>query len=97
VSAPFDAERFAVGAVREQYFTEEKLSYLEARIVALEEIAAARWPRRLVLLGRLGRELRTKTARYAYAGDGFARRRNEQVYIDEEGVTPVGRALWAAS
>lgn len=92
MSAPFDAEQFARDAVWSEYVTEEKLSHLEARIIALEEIAAARWPRRLVLLARLGRELRRKTARYAYAGPSFGARRDEQVFTDGEQLALPGGA-----
>ncbi len=41
---------------------------LEPRIAKLEEVAAARWPRRWLLAARLRRQLRASVAGYAWAG-----------------------------
>ena len=49
----------------------------EARLVALEEVAAARGIRRLVLASRLGRSLRTSVR--PFTGRSFAERRCEAV------------------
>jgi hypothetical protein len=48
---------------------------LEARVVALEEVAAARWVGRLIVLSRLGRSLRASVRHIS--GTTFAARRYE--------------------
>jgi len=52
-------------------------SALEARIIALEEILAARWPWRLLAAARLGREVRRSALMFAWAGPSFYTRRLE--------------------
>jgi len=58
-------------------YTDSLLNLLEARLVALEEIAAARGVRRLVLASRLGRALRASVR--PFVGRSFAERRREAV------------------
>jgi len=53
---------------------------LELRVATLEEIAAARWPRRWLLRARLGRSLR-RSVRHMPGGT-FAERRIEAVTTD---------------
>jgi hypothetical protein len=67
---------FAVG------FADEAESMLEERIIALEEITAARWPRRVLVRRRLARRLRASVRPYAYAGRSFRGRRLEAVTGD---------------
>jgi hypothetical protein len=62
--------------VIELLVTDELSELLEMRIAALEEVMAARWPRRLVLAGRLRRRLRASVA--GYTGDFFASRAEDQ-------------------
>lgn len=61
----------------DQLVTDSLMDMLENRIVRLEEVAAARWPRRLLLARRLRRELRA-SVRYV-PGDTFTDRRGEAV------------------
>lgn len=61
----------------DQLATDSLLDMLEDRIARLEEVAAARWPRRLLLARRLRRELRA-SVRYV-PGDTFTDRRAEAV------------------
>lgn len=58
-------------------FADRAESMLEARIIAIEEVIAARWPRRVILRRRLGRQLRASARAHAYAGRGFRARRLE--------------------
>jgi hypothetical protein len=70
VSEPFDAEEFAATAAEQ----------LEYRIIRIEEVIAARWPRSLFLRWRLAREIRASVAQWnpAYIPRGdFAGRRFE--------------------
>jgi hypothetical protein len=53
---------------------------LAARVSAIEELYAARWPRRAWLAFRLGRRLRAATRHLAYTG-GFAQRRAEDASL----------------
>lgn len=52
-------------------YTDSLMDALEARLVALEEVAAGRGVRRLILLWRLGRTLRASVR--PYSGRSFAR------------------------
>lgn len=61
-------------------YTDSLMDSLEARLVALEEVAAGRGPRRLLLLWRLGRTLRASVK--PYRGRSFAQRRCEAVTIE---------------
>jgi hypothetical protein len=58
-------------------FADEAESMLEDRIIALEEITAARWPRRIIVRRRLARKLRASGRAHAYAGRSFRARRIE--------------------
>ena len=53
--------------------TDSLAGHLEERVAALEEITAARWPRRLVLRARYGRQLRASIRHFP--GATFADRR----------------------
>jgi len=55
---------------------------LTDRVSALEEIIAARWPRRMVLRRRLARQLRASSATFAWAGRDFGPRRVEAMSED---------------
>jgi hypothetical protein len=57
--------------------TDRAQDHLEARVTALEEVLAARWPRSAALRRQLARELRAVDARYAGAGSSFRARRSE--------------------
>lgn len=52
---------------------------LERRIALLEEIVAARWPRRIHLRHRLARDLRASVARYRWVGPDWADRRGQAI------------------
>lgn len=54
---------------------------LERRVAALEEVTAARWPRRLLLTWRLGRQLRASVAPFRWE-HGFLWQRTEAVTTD---------------
>lgn len=62
--ANFDVRRFARQAVELHEETGWIEHMLENRIISLEEIVAARWPRRALLRRRLARELRASVAGY---------------------------------
>jgi hypothetical protein len=53
---------------------------LEARVSAVEEVFAARWPRRWLLAARLRRKLRESVRHLGYAGT-FAERRMEDASL----------------
>jgi hypothetical protein len=63
-------------------FTDDTTTMIEDRIIALEEIIAARWPCSAVLRHRLARELRASAAQGAHVGPGFARQRVQAVSED---------------
>jgi hypothetical protein len=56
-------------------FDAQAAAAIEDRLIALEEITAARWPRRMILRRRLARSLRAVDAAYAEAAGTFAGRR----------------------
>lgn len=58
-------------------FSDSAEAMLESRIIALEELLAARWPRRAVLRRRLARQLRASARAHAHAGRSFRARRLE--------------------
>ena len=64
---------------RDSVTTDQLVSHLESRVVALEEVMAARWPRRLLLRWRMGRELRSSVAGYDWVAGGFRGRRTQFV------------------
>jgi hypothetical protein len=61
-------------------FGAQQREHLELRLIALEEIAASRWPRRWLLRARLGRGLRASVA-YVQGRD-FEERRLESASIE---------------
>ncbi len=66
---------FVQDVLNDSRLTDMLMDALEARIVALEEIAAARCPRRLIAAWRLGRSLRASIRHFS--GSSFAERRYE--------------------
>ena len=58
-------------------FSDAAQSELEGRVIAVEEVLAARWPRRVFLRRRLARQLRASARAHAYAGRSFRARRGE--------------------
>lgn len=52
---------------------------IERRVVALEEIVAARWPRSLLVRRRLARALRASIAGYRWAGPDFSDQRTQAI------------------
>jgi hypothetical protein len=52
---------------------------LEDRVIAIEQIIAARWPRSLLLRRRLAHEIRASVARYPYTPYDFRERRIQAV------------------
>ena len=75
---PFDVEQFARDTVRAIEFSDECADVLERQVVRIEEVIAARWPRRWLLLRRLRREIRasvrTWRPEHIPPGDFTARR-----------------------
>lgn len=57
--------------------TDSELDMLEERVIALEEIIAARWPRSWLLRRRYARQLRASVAGYGWVGPGFRIQRME--------------------
>lgn len=56
--------------------------HLDDRIIRLEEIIAARWPRSTVLRRRLARELRASAAKVDSDTEGFRMRRAEAASLE---------------
>jgi hypothetical protein len=75
---PFDVEEFARHTAQAIEFGDDIASMLERRVIRLEEIVAARWPRSMVLRWRLAREIRASVAtwdpEYIPRDDFYARR-----------------------
>lgn len=80
--ADFDPRRFARTTIYAIEYGDAMSSVLEGRVIRLEEIVAARWPRSWLLRRRLARELRASAAtwdpRYIPLSD-FRARRHEAV------------------
>lgn len=66
--------------IKDSLGTDSLAEHLEARVAELEEIAAARWPRRWLLRARLGRQLRDSIRHFP--GATFADRRGEAASAD---------------
>jgi hypothetical protein len=75
----FDAEEFARQTVDAVEFGDRYAEDLEERVIRLEEIVAARWPRSWLLRRRLARELRASVSGYDDMPPGFRARRLEAV------------------
>lgn len=60
--------------------TDSLAESLELRVLAIEEVIAVRWPRRVLVMGRLGRELR-RSVRHM-PGELFAEKRTAAVTAD---------------
>ncbi len=71
---------FVRAVIDDASYTDSLLDLLEARLVALEQIAAARGVRRVALASRLGRALRDSVR--PFAGRSFAERRREAATVD---------------
>ena len=76
-----EVERLRRDLIDESEWTAEQEAILERRIAALEEVLAARWPRRWLLAARLRRDLRASVAGYEWAG-GWYERRLEAVSVE---------------
>jgi hypothetical protein len=77
---PFDAEQFARDTISAAEYTDEDLEQLEDRLIRIEEVTAARWPRSAVLRWRLAREIRASVRTFdaaVYAPGDFRGRRGE--------------------
>jgi len=72
--------RYIRSALAESRMNDEHGDLLAARVAALEEVAAARWPRRWLLAARLGRTLRA-SVRHIETGGTFAARRAESASL----------------
>lgn len=77
--ANFDLRRFVLDTIQSIEFDADDAGQLEDRVIRLEEITAARWPRSMFLRWRLAREIRASVAGYddSYIprGDFYGRRR----------------------
>jgi hypothetical protein len=60
-------------------WSDETEGMLERRIARLEEIQAARWPRRILVRRRLARDLRASVAGYAWIDGDWADRRAQSI------------------
>jgi hypothetical protein len=69
--------RFIRGALAESRMNDEIDEVLELRVAAIEEVLAARGPRRWLLAARLGRVLRASVRHLGWVGPSFAARRAE--------------------
>jgi hypothetical protein len=78
----FDAERHARSVNFASSLDDWAIASLEDRVSAIEETLAARWPRRVLLRRRLGRQLRASARTYAWAGRSFRARRTEAAGYD---------------
>lgn len=72
-------EKFRRDTIRFADFADRELDALDGRLMAVEEVLAARWPRSWLLRRRLGRRLRASVAPYAWAGPSWRTRRVEAV------------------
>lgn len=59
--------------------TDEQAEITELRVIALEEVLAARWPRRIVVRRRLIRDLRASVRGYGWVGPDFESRRIQAI------------------
>lgn len=66
--------------IEESLMTDAMAEHLEYRVARLEEITAARWPRRWMLRARYGRELRRSVRNFT--GRSFAERRMNAASAD---------------
>lgn len=67
-------------AYEESLMTDSLVQHLEYRVAALEEIVAARWPRKIIIRRRLARRLRASVR--GVQGATFAERRSEAAGLD---------------
>lgn len=66
--------------IRDVLVTDQMAEHLESRVASIEEVIAARWPHRILVRARLGRELRASVRRVQ--GDTFADKRAEAAGLD---------------
>lgn len=88
----FDLRRFIEHTIEHANYGEDLHGQLEMRVMRLEEIAAARWPRSILVRWRLAREIRTTAAafpdEYIPRRDFIGRRLeavSQAMMIEEEG------------
>ncbi len=70
---PEEIDRFMRATVRRDLMTDQTVSMLEDRIIELEEIACAGWPRSIFVARRLRRKIRASVR--GVEGRSFADRR----------------------
>ena len=64
---------------KDSLWSDQADEMLEWRIARLEEIEAARWPRRILVRRRLARDLRASVAGYGWTGQNWRDRRAQAV------------------
>lgn len=92
----FDWQQFALATIQSLQFGDDEGEVLEDRVTRLEEVIAARWPRRWILRRRLARELRASVAGLA-APDlprDFRTRREEWAYLESTARVQERRQRW---
>lgn len=89
MTEPFDAEAFARQTIQAIEFGDDDAELIEDRVIRLEQVAAARWPRSLILRWRLAREIRASVS--GYPADMYPRAdfRGRRVQWASETVTTV--------
>lgn len=65
--------------ITDSTMTDQIAEQLERRVLAIEEVIAARWPRRILVRRRLARDIRASVAGYAWVGDDFESRRVQAI------------------
>lgn len=93
---PFDVEEFARQAIASIEESDWAADSLDNRVIRIEEIIAARWPRSLFLRRRLARELRASVARYPYEPFDFRERRAQAVGEQLDAEEAARRERWEA-
>jgi hypothetical protein len=92
----FDWQQFARATIQSIEYGDDEAEVLEDRVTRLEEVTAARWPRRWLLRRRLARELRASVAGLA-APDlprDFRTRREEWAYLESTARVQDRRRRW---
>lgn len=67
---------------KDSLWSDQADAILERRVGALEEAAAARWPRSILVRRRLARELRASVAGYGWVGPEWYWRRAQAIGDD---------------
>lgn len=76
---PAELDQLRRDVIADSTMTDQLAEVLERRVTALEEITAARWPRRIIVRRRLARDLRASVAGYGWAGASFEVRRIQAI------------------